>query len=119
MAHMLNRKFSCPVELTLEILSGKWKTIILAHLKEQPLHYAELHARIPSLSDKVLTQRLNDLEELGLIVRHKEGRRGARAWYELSDRGKSLRPALQILFDWGLSIASEVGATIEPPSGAR
>jgi DNA-binding HxlR family transcriptional regulator len=112
-AHSLRRKFSCPVELALEILGGKWKTVILSHLKQRSLRYAELRALIPALTDKMLTQRLQDLEELDLVVRHKSGGRGARSRYELTARGKSLRPVLQGLYDWGDRIAGEVGATIE------
>lgn len=62
MAHSLHQKFSCGVELALEIVSGKWKPVILAHLKEGTLRYAELRALIPALSDKMLAQRLKDLE---------------------------------------------------------
>ena len=114
MAHSLRRKFSCPVELTLEIVSGKWKPVILAHLKEGSLRYAELRGLIPALSDKVLTQRLKDLEELGLVHRHKRGSRGSHSRYELTARGATLRPVLQALYDWGESIAPVVGALIEP-----
>ena len=114
MAHSLCRTFSCPVELTLEIVSGKWKPVILAHLKEGSLRYAELRALIPTLSDKVLTQRLKDLEELGLVLRHKRGGRGSRSRYELTARGASLRTVLQALYDWGEFIAPVVGAVLEP-----
>jgi DNA-binding HxlR family transcriptional regulator len=116
MAATLHRKFSCGVELALEILGGKWKSVILAKLKNGTLRYAELRASIPALSDKVLTQRLNDLEELGLIVRHKRGGRGAPSSYELTARGQSLAPALEVLYVWGERMAKEVGAVIEPPS---
>jgi DNA-binding HxlR family transcriptional regulator len=113
-AHSLRRKFSCSVELALEVLNGKWKPVILAHLKEGELRYSELRALIPALSDKMLAQRLKDLEELGLVKRRKEGGRGARSTYELTARADSLRPALQGLHDWGESIAKEVGALIKP-----
>jgi len=112
MAHSLRRRFSCPVELALEIVNGKWKPVILAHLKQGSLRYAELRALIPALSDKMLTQRLKDLEEVGLVVRHKRGGRGAHSRYELTRRGASLRPALQALHDWGELIAKDVGADI-------
>ena len=54
MANRLPRTVSCPVELTLEVLGGKWKPVILAHLKEGSLRYRELRSRIPRLSDKIL-----------------------------------------------------------------
>lgn len=118
MAAPLHRKFGCGVELALEILGGKWKSVILARLKNGKLRYAELRASIPAISDKVLTQRLNDLEELGLVARHKRGGRGAPSSYELTARGKSLAPALEVLYRWGARMAKEVGAVIEPPPGA-
>ena len=110
----LNRKFTCGVELALEVLGGKWKPVILAHLKGSTLRYAELRALIPALSDKILTQRLVDLEDLGLVVRHKRGGRGAPSSYQLTARARSLGPALQALFVWGEQIAKDVGAVIEP-----
>jgi DNA-binding HxlR family transcriptional regulator len=114
MSRNLGRSFSCGVELALEILGGKWKPVILAHLKESALRYGELRARIPALSDKMLTQRLKDLEQLGLVRRRKAGGRGARSIYEITERAKSLRPALVSLNEWGKSIAGEVGAKIVP-----
>ena len=71
MNRKLKRKFSCGVELTLEIIGGKWKPVILAHLKEGPMRYGELRRAIPGLSDKILTQRLGELEESGLITHRK------------------------------------------------
>src|SRR3954470_6083493 len=105
MIRKLQRKYSCGVELTLEIIGGKWKPVILAHLKEGALRYRELRARIPGLSDKMLTQRLKDLEAAGLVRRGKSGGRGAPSSYELTPRAQSLRPALQSLNDWGERVA--------------
>jgi DNA-binding HxlR family transcriptional regulator len=114
MNRKLQRKFSCGVELTLSIIGGKWKPVILAHLKQGALRYGDLRARIPALSDKMLTQRLRDLEESGLVRRRKSGGRGAPSSYELTARAHSLRSALQALNDWGDGIAGEVGAKVEP-----
>jgi DNA-binding HxlR family transcriptional regulator len=105
-------RISCPVELSLEILGGKWKVVILAHLKERARRFTELRALIPALSDKVLTQRLRDLEALGLVVRHKHGGRGAKSVYQLSAQGRSLEVVLQALYDWGAAMAPALGATI-------
>ena len=113
MAASLTRVFSCHVELALEILGGKWKTVIVAHLKEGPLRYGELRARIGrGLSDKMLSQRLRDLEEQGLVARSKRGGRGAPSTYRLTPRAHSLGPALQALHDWGQRLAGEVGAVV-------
>lgn len=109
----LERRFSCGVELALQVIGGKWKAVILAQLKQGALRYGELRARIPALSDKMLTQRLRDLEVLGLVVRRKSGGRGAPSSYELTARAKSLRPALEALNAWGQRIAPEVGARVE------
>jgi len=114
MRHTVGRKFSCGVELTLEVMGGKWKPVILAHLKQGALRYGQLRERIPALSDKMLTQRLRELYELGLVRRRKAGGRGARSIYELTARARSLRPALESLNDWGERMANEFDATIEP-----
>src|SRR3954452_17630865 len=96
------------------MVGGKWKPVVLAHLKEGALRYGELRARIPGLSDKMLTQRLRELEALDLVRRRKSGGRGARSTYEITARARSLRAALTALNDWGERVADEVGATIEP-----
>jgi len=113
MAAGLNRRFYCGVELALEILQGKWKPVILAHLKESPMRYGQLRAAIPRLSDKMLSQRLRDLEEQGLVSRAKTGSRGSPSTYRLTRRADSLRPLLGALNDWGFQTASEVGAVVE------
>jgi DNA-binding HxlR family transcriptional regulator len=114
MSVKLRRPFSCGVELALAVVGGKWKPVILAHLKEGALRYGELRARIPALSDKMLTQRLRELEALGLVQRRKTAARGAPSRYTLTPRARSLRPALTALNDWGELVARDVGATIEP-----
>ena len=118
LAHMMSRsrlsrmRFSCPVELSLAVLGGKWKTVMLAHLKQGPLRYGDLRARIPLLADKVLNDRLRELEAEGLVSRHKAGRRGSPSTYELTRRGRSLGAVLQALYDWGDEAAPSLGVTI-------
>ena len=121
LAHMMpaasssRTHFSCPVELSLAVLGGKWKTVILAHLKQGPLRYGDLRARIPPLSDKVLNDRLRDLQAQGLVSRRKAGRRGSPSTYELTRRGQSLGAVLQALHDWGAEAAPSLDVTLEPP----
>ena len=113
MANRLPKTVSCPVELSLEILSGKWKPIVLAHLKDGALRYGELRARIPRLSDKVLTERLRDLEDRRLIKLRKTSGPRQHWVYELSDTGASLRPVLEALYAWGELAAPALGVRIE------
>lgn len=111
---MRGERYSCPVELAVTRLGGKWKVVLLARLKERPHRYAELRHAIPELSDKVLTERLRELVAAGLVVRTKEGGRGAPSEYSLSERGAALRPALEALYQWGLEEAARTGAYVGP-----
>jgi len=110
----LAKRFGCPVELSLEILGGKWKPVILARLKERTYRCSELHKLIPSLSTKMLTERLRDLETQGLVQR-----RGVvgkpHSLYQLTARAESLKPVLQALHDWGRAAASEFNVEISSP----
>ncbi|MFV8749545.1 winged helix-turn-helix transcriptional regulator [Nannocystaceae bacterium ST9] len=104
----LRPTYPCPVELALDVLGGKWTTVLLAWLKQGPLRYGELRRLVPSLSDKMLTQRLAELERLGLIERGDD----EPARYRLTARGDSLRPVLQALYDAGERLASELAVAI-------
>jgi DNA-binding HxlR family transcriptional regulator len=92
------RRYGCPVEFSIDLLSGKWKTVILSRLKLRPMRYGELREAIPALSDKVLTERLRDLGEAGFV---KQERSGGTSRYCLTKRGEMLKPMLQALYDWG------------------
>jgi DNA-binding HxlR family transcriptional regulator len=106
----LKRSYGCATEFAVEILGGKWKTVILALLKEQDLRYGELRAALPALSDKVLTERLRELEALGLVERPSPG-----TLYRLSPRGRSLAPILQALYQWGTENAAGFGVACGEP----
>ncbi|MBZ9817479.1 winged helix-turn-helix transcriptional regulator [Mesorhizobium sp. CA7] len=94
------RLYGCPVEFALDALGGKWKTVIIARIKQGPLRYSELRRLIPSLSDKMLTQRLADLVEIGFVTL--ETSPDGKARYALTERGRDLAAALQALYDWGI-----------------
>ena len=88
---------SCPVERALTLLGAKWRVVILARIKEGAQRYADLRRLVPRMSEKMLTQRLRELTEDGLIARS-EGR------YVLTPRGESARGVLQALYDWGSTL---------------
>ena len=101
------RLYGCPVELALDLIGGKWRTVILARLKERPLRYGELRRLIPELSDKMLSQRMRELEAAGFVQRRET--EGA-SRYELTVNGCSLQPALEALYIWGEEAARNNGA---------
>jgi DNA-binding HxlR family transcriptional regulator len=114
MAKRLPTYFHCPTEFTLAVLDGKWKTVILCYLKERPFRYAELRKLVPRLSDKVLTERLQDLTKSGLVVRQQTV--GSRtATYTLTEKGRSLSVLLQHLYSWGLENSSSFGVQVGEP----
>jgi DNA-binding HxlR family transcriptional regulator len=107
----LKASYGCPVELALDFVGGKWKTLILAWLKEAPQRYADLRAGLPGISDKMLTERLKDLERLELIEKRLAEDDPA-TLYHLTDRGESLRPVLDALYRWGTAVAPELPTTL-------
>jgi DNA-binding HxlR family transcriptional regulator len=107
--------FGCPVELALSLIGGKWKTVLIARLKQGPLRYGELRRLVPDLADKVLTQRLHELETDGFVQRIPAAQNGSLR-YALTDRGISLSPVLEALFAWGERAAREKGLRVRPPT---
>lgn len=105
--------FGCPVELALSLIGGKWKTVLIARLKQGPLRYGELRRMVPGLADKVLTQRLHELETDGFVQRIRPSGKDSLC-YALTERGISLSPALEALYAWGQRAAREKGLRFRP-----
>jgi DNA-binding HxlR family transcriptional regulator len=115
MTKPLPADFNCPTEFALTVLGGKWKTIILAYLSERPCHYGELRQLLPGLSDKVLTERLKDLQQSGLVARRKLSVSKSRLPYALTARGATLTPILTDLYVWGSNHAASFGVRVGKP----
>jgi DNA-binding HxlR family transcriptional regulator len=113
MTQPLANRFNCPTEFALTVLGGKWKTIIIAYLSERPCHYGELRQLLPGLSDKVLTERLKDLQQSGLVTRAKHSI--SKSPYVLTARGATLRPILTDLYLWGSKHADSFGVHVGNP----
>jgi DNA-binding HxlR family transcriptional regulator len=108
----MEKRYHCPVELAVDVIGGRWRPVILAHLKEGVHRYGELRRRMPQVSEKMLIQRLRELESDGLVSRHDHGTVPPRVEYRLTEEGVSLTPVLQALYDWGSARAARTGATI-------
>ena len=91
----------CPVEATLELIGGKWKGLVLYHLLEGTLRFSELRRKTPSVTQRMLTRQLRELESAGLVVRTVHAEVPPRVEYRLSAEGETLRPVIWALRDWG------------------
>ncbi|GAB3799831.1 winged helix-turn-helix transcriptional regulator [Micromonospora zhanjiangensis] len=110
-------RYHCPVELAVDIIGGKWRPVILAHLKEGVHRYGELRRRMPGVSEKMLSQRLRELVADGLILRYDHDTTPPHVEYRLTEEGASLAPVLQALYDWGAARAARTGTPVGPATG--
>lgn len=95
------KKINCPVTASIELIGGKWKTIILYSLLSGTRRFGEIAVRIPDISRKVLTEQLKELESDGLILREQYKEIPPRVEYSLTELGKSLSPVFRELEIWG------------------
>jgi len=91
----------CPVSVTLDMIGGKYKALILWHLSMKTLRYSELKKRIFDATPKTLTQQLRELESDHLIHREVYPVIPPRVEYSLTDLGRSVMPVLVAMRDWG------------------
>ncbi len=94
-------RFTCGLDATLKIISGKWKPLILYFLLRGPTRYGELKRAVRDVSDKVLIQQLKELEADGVLRRHDYKEVPPRVDYTLTPLGQSLAQALEPLCTWG------------------
>jgi DNA-binding HxlR family transcriptional regulator len=92
---------ACPVETTLTLISNKWKVLIIRDLLPGTKRFGELKKSIGSVSQKVLTAQLRQMEESGLLTRTVYPEVPPRVEYTLTELGQSLRPVLDALKNWG------------------
>jgi DNA-binding HxlR family transcriptional regulator len=102
-----NNQYQCSMELTLALIGGKWKALILWHLGDKTLRYNEMRKILPNITPKMLTQQLRELEDSGLVRRFIYTQIPPKVEYSLTQAGKSLLPILDTLCKWGLNYANE------------
>lgn len=91
----------CPIETTLKMLGCKWKVLIIRELLTGTKRFGELKKAVTGITQKVLTSKLREMEELGLLERKIYPQIPPKVEYTLTDIGYSLRPVLESLKDWG------------------
>lgn len=98
---------SCPVEVTLAALRGRWTALVIREFLRGDHSYTELAHALPTLSDKILSDRLAQLTGAGVLQRRRTPGWPPRVRYALTERGRALIPVLQALWDWGTDARSD------------
>ena len=91
----------CPVETTLDVIGGRWKALILYHLRDRPRRFNELRRLIPAVTQRMLTAHLRELERDGVVRREVFAVVPPRVDYSLTPLGRTLSPILAAMAEWG------------------
>lgn len=108
----LNSKSGCAVEVTLAVMGGTWKPIILFHLLHGKKRFGELGRSIGGITKRMLTLQLRELEEAGIVQRTVYAEVPPRVDYELTELGRSLQPVLIAMRNWGNEYSQRFDAAV-------
>jgi DNA-binding HxlR family transcriptional regulator len=95
------KEYSSYVELSLDIIGGKWKIPIILRIKDDPKRYGELKKSLSKINHKMLTKQLRELEKDEIITRKLYPEVPPKVEYTLTLLGKSVIPVIEIINDWG------------------
>jgi DNA-binding HxlR family transcriptional regulator len=105
---LLNCAEGCPVEAALELIGGKWKGVVLYHLlKEGKLRFGELRRKVPTVTVRMLTRQLRELEKDRLVHRRVYPEVPPKVIYSLTEKGSTLRTIVRALEKWGIKHAAD------------
>lgn len=101
--------YYCPVSAVLHLIGGKYKALILWHLMDRTYRFSEIRKLVNGATPKMLTQQLRELEHDGLLIRTVYPVVPPKVEYSPTEKGQSLRPILEAMFDWGSRLLKEEG----------
>ena len=115
----LNSKSGCAVEVTLSVMGGTWKPIVLFHLLHGTKRFSALARAIPNITQRMLTLQLRELEEDGIVHREVYPQVPPKVEYSLTEFGRTLMPVINVMHEWGVQYASECAKHRRPPAQAE
>lgn len=99
------QEFPCCASLTMAVIGGKWKTVILYHLMHNTLRYSELRKAMPTVTERTLSLQLKKLESDGIVKRSVFYEKPPlKVEYSLTPLGKTLLPVIKVIVEWGDSV---------------
>jgi DNA-binding HxlR family transcriptional regulator len=108
---MKERRTKCPAEITLAVIGGRWKVLILYELFQGVKRFSELQRALPGITQKMLTQQLREMERDGIVQRTVYPQVPPRVEYKLTPRGETLKPVVGAMCRWG---AKQSGQEFRP-----
>ncbi|WP_029282899.1 helix-turn-helix domain-containing protein [Pedobacter sp. R20-19] len=109
-----NKLYPCTVSIAMDLIGGKWKTVILYHLKDASKRYNQLRKEMPGVTERTLSLQLKQLEEDGLVSRTVFGEKPPiKVIYSLTEFGRSCIPLLNSILEWGNQIAELKGTFVK------
>lgn len=107
------KEYHCAMDVTMDYIGGKWKTVVLWYLRKDKKRFNELRKLIPGITEKMLSIQLKQLEHDGLVERKIYGEVPPRVEYFLTDFGKTLIPMLEEIAKWGRHLGETKGQFVE------
>lgn len=109
-----DKLFSCATSIAMELIGGKWKSVILVYLIDGKKRYNELRKLIPLITERTLSLQLKQLEQDGLISRKVHSKKPPlKVEYALTEFGQSVGPVLKMIGEWGRTVAKEKGDFVQ------
>lgn len=106
--------YHCAMDVTMDFIGGKWKTIVLWYLRNDKKRFAEIRKLVPQMTERMLSITLKQLEADGLIIRKVQASKPPlKVEYSLSEFGKTLIPLLNAVAKWGRELAETEGKIVE------
>lgn len=100
--------YACPIEATIDVIGGKWKSVILYHLLDDKKRFNEFRRLIPTITQRMLTLQLRELERDGVIHRKVYKQVPPKVEYSLTPFGRTLIPIIRQMREWGIEHTKQV-----------
>jgi DNA-binding HxlR family transcriptional regulator len=107
------KEYHCAMDITMDYIGGKWKTVVLWYLRKDKKRFGELRKLIPNITEKMLSLQLKDLENDGIVKRKIYPVVPPKVEYYLTDFGKTLIPMLEEIARWGRGLAESQGKLVD------
>lgn len=113
------KEYHCAMDITMDYIGGKWKTVVLWYLRKNKKRFSELKRLIPNITEKMLSIQLKNLESDGIVGRKIYAEVPPKVEYYLTDFGKTLIPMLEEIALWGRNLAEAKGKLVDQEKKRR